>query len=99
MSLADLLAHGRGLALQEAWTAGVRGQWAAHRGAAGGRGDGGAWLDGDAARAMACDAAIAPVVTGEAAPGILDNLIALCVQFAGLRRPPFTGLRPPDQRT
>jgi hypothetical protein len=27
--------------------------------------DGAAWLDGDAARAAACDASVTPVVTGE----------------------------------
>ena len=33
----------------------------------GGGGDGGAWLDGDAARGVACDAMMIPVVTGEVA--------------------------------
>ncbi len=31
----------------------------------GGGGDGGAWLDGDAARAFTCDAFVTPVVLGE----------------------------------
>ena len=69
ISLADLLLLDGSSALQEEWTAGVRARWAGYRaaGSAGG-GDGGAWLDGDAAAAMACDAAMAPVVTGEVDP-------------------------------
>ena len=43
------------------------------------RGDGGAWLTGDAARAMACDASITPVVTGDIDPGALDDLVRLCL--------------------
>ena len=97
MSLADLRAMDTGSRFQDAWTERVRGQWAAARAsAAEGGGTGGAWLDGDSARAMACDASITPVVTGQAAPGILDNLVALCVQLAGHGRH-CTG-PPPDQR-
>jgi len=43
-------------------------------------GDGGAWLDGDAARAIACDATITPIVTGDIDPSALDDLVALCLQ-------------------
>ena len=42
-------------------------------------------LDGDAARAVACDAAIAPVVTGEVNPAALDDMVRLCVQLDKLR--------------
>ena len=35
--------------------------------------DGGAWLDGDAAAAIACDAAMAPVVTGDVNPAALET--------------------------
>jgi hypothetical protein len=49
-------------------------------------GDGGAWLEGDAALAMACDAMIIPVVTGDLDPGAVEQLIGLCVQFDHLRR-------------
>ena len=50
ISLADLLRLDGNSALQEQWTAQVRAQWAAHRAAASETGgDGGAWLDGDAA--------------------------------------------------
>ena len=88
ISLADLLAMDGSSALQEEWTAGVRAQWAGHRAAASaGGGDGGAWLDGDAAAAMTCDAAMAPFVTGEVNPAALEDLIRLCVQLHRLRDP------------
>ena len=89
ISLADLLLLDGSSALQEEWTAGVRARWAAHRAAAsaGGGSDGGAWLDGDAAAAMACDAAMAPIVTGEVNPAALEDLIRLCVQLDKLRYP------------
>ena len=88
ISLADLLLLDGSSALQEEWTAGVRAQWAAHRAAAAvGGSDGGAWLDGDAAAAMACDAAMAPIVTGEVNPAVLEDLIRLCVQLDKLRYP------------
>ena len=94
MSLADLRAMDAGSGFEDAWTERVRGQWAAARAsAAEGGGTGGAWLDGDSARAMACDASITPVVTGQAAPGILEDLVALCVQLAGHGRH-CTGSRP-----
>jgi len=55
MSLADLLRLEGSSALQEEWTARVRARWAARRAAASETGgDGGAWLDGDAAAAIAC---------------------------------------------
>ncbi len=94
ISLADLLLLDGSSALQEEWTAGVRAQWAAHRAAAsaGGGSDGGAWLDGEAAAAMACDAAMAPIVTGEVNPAVLEDLIRLCVQLDKLRYPDPGGL-------
>ena len=65
----------------------------------GGRGEGGAWLDGEAAAAMACDAAMAPIVTGEVNPAVLEDLIRLCVQLDKLRYPgpgrPGTGTGSP----
>ena len=88
MSLADLMVLDGSSALLEEWTAGVRAQWAGHRAAASaGGGDGGAWLDGDAAAAMTCDAAMAPVVTGDVNPAALEDLIRLCVQLHRLRDP------------
>jgi hypothetical protein len=88
LSLADLMALDGSSALLQEWTAGVRARWAGHRaGASAGGGDGGAWLDGDAA-AMACDAAMAPVVTGEVNPAALDGLVRLCVELDRLRHHP-----------
>jgi hypothetical protein len=74
-----------GSVLETEWVTEMRIRWSARRAeAAGGTGgDGGAWLDGDAARAVACDAAITPVVTGDVNPAVLDDLVALCLQLAG----------------
>jgi hypothetical protein len=88
MSLADLLRLNGSSALQEEWTAQVRAQWAAHRAEASqGGGDGGAWLDGDAAEAIACDAAMTPVVTGDVNPAVLEDLVRLCTELGKLHRP------------
>jgi hypothetical protein len=87
MSLADLLRLKGSSALQEEWTAQVRAQWAARRAAASETGsDGGAWLDGDAAEAIACDAAMAPVVTGDVNVAVLEDLVRLCVELDHHRR-------------
>ncbi len=59
-------------------------RWIAHRAAASQTGsDGAAWLDGKAARAMSCDATVIPVVTSQVDPGALDELVSLCLQYAG----------------
>jgi Domain of unknown function (DUF222) len=84
ISLADLLRLDGSSALQEEWTAQVRAVWAAHR--AEGGGDDGAWLDGDAAEGIACDAAMAPIVTGDVNPGALEDLVRLCVELDRHRR-------------
>ena len=82
MSLADLMMLDGSSALLEEWTARVRAQWAGHRAAASAGGsDGGAWVDGDAAEAIACDAAMAPFVTGDVNPAALGDLVRLCVQL------------------
>src|ERR1700754_1680388 len=87
ISLADLLRLDGSSALQEQWTAQVRARWAAHRAAASeGGGDAGAWLDGDAAEAIACDAAMAPIVTGDVNVDALDDLVRLCVELDVRRR-------------
>ena len=86
ISLADLMVLDGSSALLEEWTSRVRARWAGHRAeASAGGGDGGAWLDGDAAGAIACDAAMAPVVTGEVNPAALEDLVRLCVQLDRLR--------------
>jgi hypothetical protein len=86
ISLADLRILDGSSALQQEWTSRVRAQWAAHRAEASvGGGDGGAWLDGAAAGAVACDAAMAPIVTGDVNPAALDDLVRLCVQLEKVR--------------
>jgi uncharacterized protein DUF222 len=85
ISLADLLRLDGSSALLEEWTAQVRAQWAARRAAAS-EGGGGAWLDGDAAGVITCDAAMAPLVTGEVNVDALDELVRLCVELDNQRR-------------
>ena len=83
---AELREMDAGSALQDKWIAEYRAKWAAHRAAASvGTGDGGAWLEGDAAREVACDAMIIPVVTGDIDAGAVDDLIALCVSYHSTR--------------
>ena len=89
ISLADLMRLDGSSALLQEWTSRVRAQWAGHRArASAGGGGGGAWLDGDAAEAVACDAAMVPFVTGEVDPGALEDLVRLCVQLDRLRHHP-----------
>jgi len=65
----------------------VRARWAGRRAVASeGGGDAGAWLDGDAAAAIACDAAMAPIVTGDVNVDALDDLVRLCVELDARRR-------------
>ena len=86
ISLADLLLLDADSALQDQWTAQVRARWAAHRAKASETGaSDGAWLDGDAAQAIACDAAMAPIVTGDVNVDALDDLVRLCVELDGRR--------------
>jgi hypothetical protein len=87
VSLADLMLLDGSSALLGEWTDRLRARFAAHRAAsAGGGGDtGGAWLEGDAAQAVTCDAVLAPVVTGDVDPGAFDDLVRLCVELDKLR--------------
>ena len=105
ISLADLLLLDADSALQEQWTEQVRARWAARRADASETGAyDGAWLDGDAAAAIACDAAMAPIVTGDVNVDALEDLVRLCVELDRLRRaatarraaPPRPG--PPSSR-
>ena len=92
----ELLAMDKDSVLQDSWIAGYRARWAAHRAAASvGPSDGGAWLTGDAARVVACDAMIVPVVTGDLDPDAVEDLIALCVRYDQARRHGCAG---PDAR-
>ena len=86
ISLADLMVMEGSSALQEEWIASARAAWAAARaGASTGGSDGAAWLDGDAAHAVACDASVTPVVTGDVNYAALDDLVRLCVELDRLR--------------
>ena len=87
ITLADLLLLDADSALQEQWTAQIRERWAACRAFASETGsEGGAWLDGDAAEGIACDAAMAPIVTGDVNVAALQDLVRLCVELDRLRR-------------
>ena len=44
-------------------------------------GDGGAWLEGEQAQTIACDAMIIPVVVGDIDPDAVEELILLCVRY------------------
>ncbi len=88
VTLAELRALDEDSALEAEWVAAARARWAAARARAlVGGGDGGAWLDGDAARGLSCDAMVVPVVTGEVDPGVLEDLVQLCVTLAGHHGP------------
>src|SRR6266702_5064213 len=87
ITLADLLLLDADSALQQEWTEQVRARWAARRAQASETGaNDGAWLDGDAAAAIACDAAMAPVVTGDVDVDALEDLVRLCVELDARRR-------------
>ena len=99
VSLADLLLLDGDSALQEQWTAQVRERWAACRAFASETGsEGGAWLDGDAAEAVACDAAMAPLVTGDVNVDALEDLVRLCVELDRHRRAADGAGRPGPRR-
>jgi hypothetical protein len=84
---AELCEMDGGSVLQDKWITEYRAAWAGHRAAASvSPGDGGAWLEGDAARAAACDAMLVPVVTGDIDPGAIERLISLCLQYHHTRQ-------------
>ncbi len=87
ISLADLMLIDGSSVLLEEWTQNLRARWAGHRAAAAeAGGHQGLWLDGDAAQAIACDASVTPVVTGDVNPDAFDDLVRLCVQLDRLRQ-------------
>lgn len=43
-----------------------------------------AWLEGYAAKAFACDASITPAVKAGVNPAVLDALVRLCLELAGI---------------
>jgi hypothetical protein len=87
ISLADLLLLDGDSALQEQWTAQIRERWAARQAFTSQAGsEGSAWLDGDAAGAITCDAAMAPIVTGDVNVDALQDLVRLCVELDARQR-------------
>jgi hypothetical protein len=86
MSFVELCELDTDSALQDKWIADYRARWAAHRAEASvGTGDGGAWLEGEAARRIGCDAMLIPVVTADIDPGAVEALISICVRYHALR--------------
>ncbi|MGH3125517.1 MAG: DUF222 domain-containing protein, partial [Streptosporangiaceae bacterium] len=86
VSFADLCQLDADSGIQDQWITAYRARWAARRAASSVcAGDGGAWLDGDAAREVTCDAMIIPVVTGDIDPAAVEDLIMLCVRYHQLR--------------
>jgi hypothetical protein len=84
IGLADLLALPGASPLQLDWTARLAARFAGYRAANSGHGgDGAAWITGPAARGVACDAALFPIVTGDPDLGALEDLIKLCVDLDG----------------
>jgi hypothetical protein len=90
VTLADLMLLEGSDGLREEWTRQARARWAGYRArtaeARGDDGDDGAWLDGDAAAAIACDAMVVPVVTGEINPAVFADLVRLCAELDKLSR-------------
>jgi hypothetical protein len=85
VSLAELRAMDGDSALEGRWIAAARARWAAYRAAASvAGGDGGAWIDGDAAGAVACDASLTPIVSGDVDIDALEDLVRLCVELGRL---------------
>jgi hypothetical protein len=71
---------------QDEWIKDYRAQWAGRRAAASvSTGDGGAWLEGDAAQRVACDALIIPVVSADIDLGAIEALITACVEYHRIR--------------
>ena len=84
LALAELRVLPGASRLEAAWVARAQQDRAGHRAATAiAGGDGGAWLNGAAARGAACDAITVPVVTGTVSPGVLDRLVGLCLELAG----------------
>jgi hypothetical protein len=87
VTLADLMLLEGSEGLREEWTRQARARWAGYKARnAETRGDDGAWLDGAAAAAIACDAQVVPVVTGEVNPAVFADLVRLCAALDKLSR-------------
>jgi Domain of unknown function (DUF222)/HNH endonuclease len=86
-TLADLMLLEGSEELRDEWTRQSRIRWAGYRSrSAETRGDDGAWLDGDAAAAIGCDALVAPVVWGQVNPSVFADLVRLCAALDKIYR-------------
>jgi hypothetical protein len=78
--LGDLLDLDDGSVLARKWTERYAALWAARRiAAAEGRGDGGAWITGPAAKGIVCDAAMFPIVVGDPDLDAAEDLLRIAV--------------------
>jgi hypothetical protein len=103
ISLADLMQLPGSAELVKEWADRLRAQWAGHRAAAAeAGGHQGLWLDGAAARGIACGAPVAPIVVGNVNPAAFGDLIRLCAQLDKLLHgsggSPFEDSQPGDDR-
>jgi hypothetical protein len=100
MWLGDLLDLDDGSVLARAWTERYAAKWAAKRiEAAQGRGDGGAWIAGPAARNIVVDATMFPVVWGDPDLDAADDLLRIAVELDGyLHGQDSADDRAPDDR-
>jgi hypothetical protein len=82
VTLADLMLLEGSEKLRDEWIRQSRIRWAGYRSrSAEAHGDDGAWLDGDAAAAAACDALVTPVVWGQVNPSVFADLVRLCAHL------------------
>ncbi len=82
ISLADLMQLDGSAELLREWAERLHAQWAGRRAAAAeAGGHQGLWLDGEAAKGIACGAPVTPVVVGSVNPAAFGDLIKLCAQL------------------
>jgi uncharacterized protein DUF222 len=87
--LGDLMRLPGSAELVAQWAAQLHARWAGQRAAAAEEGGHqGLWLDGDAAKGIACGAPVTPVITGDLDPAALGDLIRLCAQLDELQHGP-----------
>jgi uncharacterized protein DUF222 len=86
ISLADLIQLPGSAELVEEWARQLSARWAGRRAAAAAAGGHqGLWLDGAAARGIACGAPVTPVIVGDVNPAAFSDLIRLCAQLDRLK--------------
>jgi len=89
ISLGDLMRLPGSAELVAQWAAQLHARWAGQRAAAAEEGGHqGLWLDGDAAKGIACGAPVTPVIVGHLDPSALGDLIRLCAQLDELQHGP-----------